>query len=156
MGSVVGPPLAKALTTKFGAANVAIQGVDYAATTAGFTNDAAGNQKVADLINQASTACPGTQIVLSGYSQGCMIAHRGANTLSTAATSKVAAVLLFGDPFNNQPFSSIDASKVDSFCASGDSVCENGNAVITSAHLSYGKNGDVDQGVDFVASKISI
>jgi cutinase len=68
VGTVTGPPFFNALNTAFGAENVAVQGVDYAASTAGFTGDARGNAKMAELVGLAASKCPGTKVVVSGYS----------------------------------------------------------------------------------------
>lgn len=67
VGSVAGPPFFSALDSAFGAGNVAVQGVDYAATAAGFGGDPAGNSKMAGLVGTAVSKCPKTQIVVSGY-----------------------------------------------------------------------------------------
>lgn len=42
-------------------------------------------------INQASTQCPSTKIVLGGYSQGAQILHNAAEKLTAAVTAKIAA-----------------------------------------------------------------
>jgi len=68
VGSVAGPPFFSALEDTFGAENVAVQGVDYAATVAGFVGDPAGNSAMAGMVDKAATSCPDTSIVVSGYS----------------------------------------------------------------------------------------
>ena len=72
VGTVVGPPLFSALDQTLGAGNVAAQGVDYPADVAGFLagGDDAGAATMADLVTQAATDCPDTQIVMSGYRLG--------------------------------------------------------------------------------------
>lgn len=71
LGSVVGPPFANALIQAAGGADsVAVQGVNnYPADVAGFLagGDQGGSQEMADLVTQALTACPTTQVVMSGY-----------------------------------------------------------------------------------------
>jgi len=67
VGTVTGPPMFTALEDTFGAENVAVQGVDYAATVAGFLGDPDGNAAMAADVEKAATGCPGTNIVLSGY-----------------------------------------------------------------------------------------
>lgn len=42
-------------------------------------------------INQASTQCPSTKIVVGGYSQGAQILHNAAEKLTAAVTAKIAA-----------------------------------------------------------------
>ena len=58
--------------------------------------------------------------------------------------------MTYGDPFQRQRFQGIDASKVKTFCAAGDSVCEGGFA-ITPAHLSY-RGADTRAGAEFLVA----
>ena len=69
VGSLAGPPFFDALDTDLGTSNVALQGVDYAASIEGYLEggDPAGAANLSSLANLASTQCPSTQIVLSGY-----------------------------------------------------------------------------------------
>ena len=50
------------------------------------------------VVEQAYKKCPNTKVVLSGYSQGAMLVHNAAKSLPAATTSKIAAVVTFGDP----------------------------------------------------------
>lgn len=76
MGTVVGPPLAASMKASFGANNVAIQGVDYAADIVGAgtgaiaPKDAAGAKNMVAMVMKVAAACPNSKVVLSGYSQG--------------------------------------------------------------------------------------
>jgi hypothetical protein len=69
VGLLAGPPFFSALNTRLGASNVAVQGVDYAASIPGYLEggDPAGASTMASLATQAASKCPSTQIVLSGY-----------------------------------------------------------------------------------------
>ncbi|KAK2047269.1 cutinase [Colletotrichum somersetense] len=80
---------------------------------------AAGVGNMTNLLNQQATQCPGTKLVLMGYSQGAQVSldtlcgtSDGPNFNTTVAQapmvgSKIAAVVLFADPtfVANQPFS---------------------------------------------------
>ncbi|KAK5680055.1 hypothetical protein LTS10_008005 [Elasticomyces elasticus] len=66
--------------------------------------------------------CPSTKIGLSGYSQGACVVHNAVQSQGVAASS-IAAVVMFGDPFQSQSVGSIPSSKVLKLCASGDSIC---------------------------------
>lgn len=70
VGSLAGPPFFSAIATAIGDANLAVQGVDYAADIAGFLagGDAAGSKTMAGLVDQAIAQCPDTKVVMSGYS----------------------------------------------------------------------------------------
>jgi cutinase len=69
IGTTVGIPFFNALAGKIGAANLAVQGVDYPATyeDAGNGGSTAGAQTLVSLVQLASTKCPNTKVVLSGY-----------------------------------------------------------------------------------------
>jgi len=72
VGSLAGPPFFNALANIIGDGNLNVQGVDYPATIAGYLEggDPAGAATLASLVNLATTKCPNTQIVLSGYRYG--------------------------------------------------------------------------------------
>ncbi|CAF9934043.1 MAG: hypothetical protein HETSPECPRED_009085 [Heterodermia speciosa] len=139
IGSVIGPPLLKALQSKVGAGKVAYQGVPYAASAAGNAQQGGnGGALMTSLVQQALQQCPDTKIVLSGYSQGGLVVHKSASSL--AATPPAAAVI-FGDPQNGQPVANVPAAKLKEYCAQGDGVCGTPRTFqITAAHLSYGNN----------------
>lgn len=69
VGSLAGPPFFNALEGIIGSQNLAVQGVDYGATIAGYLEggDPAGAATLASLVNLAVSQCPSTQIILSGY-----------------------------------------------------------------------------------------
>ncbi|MCJ1448480.1 MAG: hypothetical protein MMC23_008997 [Stictis urceolatum] len=141
VGSLAGPPFFQALANDIGASNLAVQGVDYPASIAGFLagGDAAGSTTFAGLVQQASTQCPNTKIVMSGYSQGGQLVHNAAKQLSAATSAKVNSVVIFGDPDNGQAVGSIPASKVLIICHQGDNICQGGDEVLE-PHLTYSQN----------------
>ena len=69
VGTLAGPPFFNALAAIIGTSNLAVQGVDYSASIAGFLEggDPAGSATMASLVEQAITQCPNTKIVMSGY-----------------------------------------------------------------------------------------
>jgi len=69
VGTLAGPPFFNALEAKVGAANVAVQGVDYPADIPGFLagGDANGSKKMASLVAQTMSQCPSSKIVMAGY-----------------------------------------------------------------------------------------
>lgn len=151
----VGPLMMNNLSSIIGASNLAVQGVTYAADIFGFLagGDAAGSQLMANLTTRASTQCPNTKIVLSGYSQGGQLVHNAANLLasSQAVVNKVAAVLIYGDPNDGDPVGTIPSSKVKIICHDGDNICEGGILVLP-PHTNY--QIDANAGAQFIASKV--
>ncbi|KAF2184855.1 carbohydrate esterase family 5 protein [Zopfia rhizophila CBS 207.26] len=150
MGTIAGPPMVKALRSKLGADRVTVQGVDYPASAAGNANlGASGGPAMAESVKAALSQCPSTKVVVSGYSQGGMVAHNAFSAQGLTA-SQVAGAVLFGDPLKSQKVGDLADSNVKQFCASGDLVCQGGGAAITPAHLTYGNNAD--EAADFVIS----
>lgn len=95
VGELAGPPFFNALDALVGDSNVAVQGVDYPATIAGYLEggDAGGSATLASLTEQAASQCPDTQIVLSGYSQGAQLVHNGVAQISADVAARVVAVV---------------------------------------------------------------
>ncbi|PYH42560.1 cutinase-domain-containing protein [Aspergillus saccharolyticus JOP 1030-1] len=149
MGTIVGPEVAadlQSLTSN----NVAVQGVDYAADWAGNESmGAEGGPTMASLVKQAISQCPNTIVVVGGYSQGAMVVHNAASSLSSG---EIQAAVLFGDPLKAESIDNLSSSKVKEFCATGDPVCENGSDV--SAHLSYGD--DAQTAAQFLISAVGL
>lgn len=69
VGSIAGPPFFQALNSRLGANNIAVQGVNYPATVAGYLagGDRGGAASLANLASTAASKCPNTKIVLAGY-----------------------------------------------------------------------------------------
>lgn len=93
VGSIAGPPFFSKLWEALGTDTVAVQGVDYTADVTGYLDggSAAGSKKMLELINKASTKCPDTNIVISGYSQGAQLVHNAAKKLTSAVTARIVA-----------------------------------------------------------------
>ncbi|KAJ5983206.1 Cutinase [Penicillium waksmanii] len=135
MGSVVGPEVASALKSQLNN-KVTVQGVTYDAGIASNAEMGAnGGPVMAKLVKQALSQCPKTKVVVGGYSQGSMVVHNAASSLSSG---QISAAVLFGDPFKTQAVGKVASSNVKEYCASGDPVCENGFNVM--AHITYGSD----------------
>lgn len=120
---------------------------------------------------QASTQCPDTKLVLSGYSQGGQLVHNAAAMLSADVTDFVAAgtsrhtrpcaplktntssltVLIFGDPYNGEAVGNIPASKVQVYCHPLDGICA-GLGLLTPSHGTYDQNAL--EAAEWVASTV--
>ena len=97
IGTVIGPPLFKALSSDLDK-NVALQGVNYAADIAGDADlGAEGGPAMAKLAQQAVQQCPTTKLALAGYSQGGLVIHYALNNAGLSSSS-VSAITYFGDP----------------------------------------------------------
>lgn len=69
LGTVVGPPLVRALEARAGRGNVDARGVPYAADIPGFLvgGDRKGSATMAQMVTEAVNSCPGSTIIMSGY-----------------------------------------------------------------------------------------
>ncbi|KAJ5548490.1 cutinase-domain-containing protein [Penicillium frequentans] len=149
MGTIVGPPLATKLQSLTDS-KVTIQGVNYDASVAGdATMGEDGGSDMATLVKTALSNCPNTKVVLGGYSEGAMVVHNAASSLTA---DQVAAAVLFGDPLKAESVGKLSTSDVKEFCATGDPVCENGENVM--AHLSYGS--DATEAAEFLIKAAGI
>jgi len=163
MGSSMGPTVCSGLKSKFGAGNVACQGVGgaYSAGLADNVMPAGTSQgaitEATKLFNMAVSKCSTTTIVAGGYSQGTAVMMNAISKLPEAAKSKVAGVVLFGYTKNAQTKSSIPnypKENVKVFCSSGDGVC-GGSLLVTIGHFSYMADGSGPQSISFLVNKIN-
>ncbi|KAB2100715.1 hypothetical protein AG0111_0g10676 [Alternaria gaisen] len=155
MGSIAGPPFVTALGAMMGgAANVAVQGIQYPADVPGFLvgGDKGGSQLMAQMVGQVRAQCPDTTLVMAGYSQGGQLVHNAADMLSAQDSAFVSSAVIFGDPNNGKPVGKVAAGNTKIICATGDLICA-GQAVILAPHLSYGANAN--EAAKFVMSNMA-
>ncbi|KAL4864348.1 hypothetical protein BDV12DRAFT_205784 [Aspergillus spectabilis] len=161
MGFIVGPQVCSNLKSSLGSNNVACQGVGGAYTAGLIPNflpentNQASIQAAVDMFDLAN-ACPDTQIVAGGYSQGSAVISGAIQDIDDQLKAKVKGVVLFGYTRNLQDRGRIpgypeDQTKV--YCAVGDLVCS-GTLIITVSHLTYGLNAGA--AARFLAGTVSI
>ena len=158
----VGEAFVGDLAARVGNRSVGVYGVNYPAsydflTAADGANDASAH--IQNVVNN----CPGTRLVLGGYSQGAAVmdiitsvpfpAIGFTNPLPPDAPNRVAAVAVFGNPTNKiglpMTSSPVYGTRAIDLCNVGDPVCSDGNDV--PAHRSYGPDGLTGQAAAFVA-----
>jgi len=144
---IVGSPLVKGVTQLV--PSTAGYAVVYPADEDFVGGPKTGASDAENRIKTRAAACPNMKFALGGYSQGAMVVH--GITLSDDLKSKIASVVVFGDPYRllNEAFPIDDQSNVLANCASGDPVCDNGENIL--AHLSYASN--MTAAIDFVAAR---
>ncbi|KXN91448.1 Cutinase [Leucoagaricus sp. SymC.cos] len=154
IGTIVGPPFQSALQRAIGGRSLNFVGVNYPATIGGFLEggDPNGARTMAADVTLFANSCPGTQIVMSGYSQGAQLVHLAADQISPSVQNKVNSVVVFGDPDNGDGFRGVLNDRSITFCANGDNICQGGD-IILPPHLSYGANAP--QAAQFVASHLN-
>lgn len=166
----VGQALADALAPQLGGLTVGTYGVNYAASY-DFLNTAAGAGDATNRIAAMAQQCPGTRIVLGGYSQGAAVVDMlagvpplgnkvgdigSAPPLPGGLTGNVAAVAVFGNPaakFGNPVSASGSfAGKAIDLCADGDPICSDGRNPF--AHTHYESSPFVGEAAGFAAGQI--
>lgn len=75
--------------------------------------------------------------MLNIISQGAQVAHKGAAKVPSSIYSQIAGAVVFGDPFNGQPFPGTINKNVKTFCRVGDLICL-GIPLPIGVHLEYG------------------
>jgi cutinase len=158
IGDSPGPQTVDQLKAALGASTVAGQGIDYPASLLGNLYPggvpASSAEDAAELITNAANACPSSQLVVSGYSQGAALVHRSIERVSAAVSARIAAAVTYGDTQRQQDngvIPNLTPSKSLIICHDGDLVCE-GTLIITDAHFGY--ENDAPQAVDFIVSRL--
>jgi cutinase len=147
--------------------NIHVYGVNYPASY-DFMKAVDGAHDAAAHIQSVVAACPTTNIVLGGFSQGAavvdLIAGDPAQTygfavpMSPEAANHVAAVAVFGNPSQKIGKSLVDNSplcgaKTIELCNGADPVCSNGSD--RAAHSLYPQAGLTSQAAAFAAQRLN-
>src|ERR1700761_658350 len=101
-----------------GSTNIAVQGIDYPASIAGFVAGGSpdGAATMARLTSETMQRCPKAAVVLSGYSQGAQVVHLAAQQMPADMTAKIGGVVLLGAPRNGPPAPGTAAARVMTAC----------------------------------------
>ncbi|MGB0971174.1 MAG: cutinase family protein [Mycobacterium sp.] len=166
----VGQAFANSLAPQLGGRTMGTYGVNYPASY-DFLNTATGATDATNRIAMMAQQCPGTRIVLGGYSQGAAVIDMlagvpplgnkvgnigSAPPLPGSLNNNVAAVAVFGNPatkFGN-PVSNAGsfAGKAIDLCADGDPICSSGRNPF--AHTHYESSAFINQAASFAAGRI--
>ena len=158
---------------------VGVYAVDYPASMDFGGSTITGVTDAGHHIQYMTHNCPGTRIILGGYSQGAAVAGFVTSAIVPAGidvgdlqpmnpniASHVAAVVLFGTPSDDflgmlgQPplvIGPLYADKTTQLCIDGDPVCSPGGSLVGgdwAAHSGYQDGGKVDDGATFAAWRI--
>lgn len=161
------------LRPQLGGRTVSSYGVNYAADY-DFLNAASGANDAAAHIQSMVSQCPGTRIVLGGYSQGAAVVDMLAGIpplgnkiggiqdkigdigstapLAADLVPSIAAVAVFGNPstkFSIPVTSSVFGGRAIDLCKDGDPICSRGRNPF--AHSDYMSAGMTGQAANFVA-----
>ncbi len=175
----VGQSFVDSLRSKVGGKSVDVYPVNYPASL-DFATAADGVIDARNKVQSVADTCPGTEIVLGGFSQGAAVAgYITADAVPPGFTlpqgitgpmpsnvaDHVAAVALFGKPSNgflqtiNTAAPPINvgsqyAGKTLDLCIPADPICSTGGGD-NGAHNLYAANGMTDQAATYAAQRIS-
>lgn len=165
-----GTAFVDSLRSKVDGKSIGAYPVDYPASWNFSKSASAGARDAGDRVAYMATNCPDTKMVLGGVSQGAGVIDlmtMGASSIGKFRSvpmperlaDHVAALAVFGNPSRNLagggPLSEISplySAKSIDLCAENDPFCSDGKNFL--AHLSYVKNGMVDQAASFAASRL--
>ncbi|HEY3751864.1 MAG TPA: cutinase family protein [Pseudonocardiaceae bacterium] len=166
LGIIVGDPVFSALQTAIPGQTLSSYPVNYPANLGEPASVQAGNTDLVNHVTSQAAACPGQRFILVGYSQGANVVDNSIGissdgalvggaivaTIPSSLTSRIVAILQFGNPIRAQgkSITGVFQSRTDDFCADQDPVCQNGGSNVL-AHLSYG--GDAAAAATFAAGK---
>ena len=133
---VLGRPLVTGLQSQLTGYSVGSYAVDYAANTSQ-TSAGPGATGMSSRISSVAASCPGTRFVIGGYSQGGTVTdvaigiHTGVSTgtpIPTSLSSRVAAVVVFGNPLGAtgrtiSTASTLYGPRSRDYCNVSDSTC---------------------------------
>ncbi|KAF2148706.1 carbohydrate esterase family 5 protein [Myriangium duriaei CBS 260.36] len=158
MGTDIGPSISAALQKKYGAKNVATQGLNYKAALKGNLEkqgcDAAGIATFIADLKSVATKCPKSKVVVGGYSQGAACLHAAFRGSAKGTLSHVVAAVTFGDTRNKQDggkFPNFPVANSKIFCDPKDPVC-NGTIIVGPGHFEY--NVDIAPATSFFVAHL--
>lgn len=158
----VGEVLVDSLRQQVQGRSVGVYAVNYPATEDYVASAYAGVDDMSAHVQDMVSACPGTRMVLGGYSQGAAVVDQLTDATPPLVADHVAAVVLFGNPSSTYAGSLVDvplpvisplyAPKTIDLCFPGDPYCSEGGNF--DAHAWYVPTGMVAQAATFVASRL--
>ncbi|MBC7301325.1 MAG: cutinase family protein [Nocardia sp.] len=144
LGAAIGDPLYAVLSAQL-PVDTSAHRVEYPADLLVATSISDGTRAMAGHLIDRAAACPDQRFVLVGYSQGAVVTHGvlgsaaipGGWSLPHELSSRIVAVLLFGDPLRlvGGTVPPLYTDRTANYCAAGDPVCAGG--VFPAAHGSY-------------------
>lgn len=158
----VGQAFIDALGPQLSGRSMGVYAVNYPATTAFATSAQAGSDDTVAHVQDMIGRCPGTRLVLGGFSQGAGVMDLATKALPPQAAGHVAAIAVFGNPTSPlanslagtvfPPIGPPYAAKTIDECADGDPACSGGGNVL--AHGSYVQSGMTTQAASLVAARL--
>jgi cutinase len=158
----VGQAFINSLRAQAKGRSVGVYAVNYPATDDFARSSLAGAGDTRAHVQSMAGSCPGTRMVLGGYSQGAGVIDMTTESLPPDVASHVAAVAVFGNPESNfartlgggrlPTISPLYRPKTIDMCVPSDPICSEGRNM--AAHGLYVQNGMTNQAAAFAASRL--
>lgn len=157
----VGQAFVDSLRSQIGGRSLDVYPVNYPAAVDFAASSKKGADDTSAHVQSMVAECPGTRLVLGGYSQGAGVIDWASTIMPSQVADHVAAVALFGNPTSMlatiasggyPDISPLYRAKTMSLCASGDPACSVGFNPL--AHGSYLGSELPAQAAVFVAARL--
>jgi cutinase len=158
----VGQAFVDSLRSKVPGRSVGVYAVNYPATHDFVRSSLAGAGDAGAHVQSMVGSCPGTRMVLGGYSQGAGVIDMTTDALPPQVAPRVAAVAVFGNPESSfsrmlgggqlPTISQLYRPKTIDLCVPNDPICSEGKN--PAAHGLYVQSGMTSQAAAFAASRL--
>lgn len=158
----VGQAFIDALQSDLPGQSIGVYPVDYPAASDYHDSALAGAADASAHVENEIASCPGTRIVLGGYSQGAVVIDMTTDSVPPRTADHVAAVALFGNPSSSYASSLFGAPlpalapayrpKTIDLCMPDDVICAEGGNMVP--HLLYVQSGMADDAASYVANRL--
>lgn len=159
----IGQAFVDSLRSQLGGRSVGVYAVNYPASNDFSRSTPAGGDDMSAYVQSMAANCPGTKMVLGGYSQGAAVVDLATTYMPTDVSDNVAAAAEFGgarstfaDSLSAGPLPSVGplyAGKTIEMCVPNDPICYQGGWDMR-AHGAYVQTGMVNDAAAFAASRI--
>lgn len=156
-----GQAFVDSLSAQIAGRSIGVYPVNYPASSDYYNSATDGAGDARAHVQNMIASCPGTKMVLGGYSQGASVMDMASNDLPSQVADHVAAVALFGTPSTSyaqehagRPFPALSPGyrpKSIDLCLPDDIVCADSGSMI--AHLQYVPDM-TNQAAAFAASRL--
>src|ERR1700739_2577607 len=158
----VGQAFIDSLRSQARGRSVGVYAVNYPATDDFVRSSLAGAGDAGAHVQSMAGICPGTRMVLGGYSQGAGVIDMTTDALPPQVAPRVAAVAVFGNPERTfartlgagrlPTISPLYQPKTIDLCIPDDPICSEGRN--PTAHVLYVQSGMTNQAATFAAGRL--
>ena len=159
----IGQAFVDSVRARVGPRSVGMYAVNYPASNDFTTSTPAGANDASAHVQAMARNCPGTRMVLGGYSQGAGVIDMATNAMPPGVAEHVAADALFGAPRSTfadslapgpSPVTGpLYVGKTVEECVQNDPICWQSGWDMR-AHGAYVQTGLVNQAADYVAGRL--